>query len=77
LHSQYAISFQYKLSKSSALSCTSTRGRSEEGYGAQCPGRLKVPTMSQVLPSIQYIYSRKTSGSNIGAQNLFLVPRVI
>ena len=43
--------------------------------GAQLPGRLmsaegaeKVPTMSQVLSSIQYICFRKTSGSNMVAK---------
>jgi len=35
-------------------------------------GRQKVPTISQVLTSAQYICSRKTLGSNMGAPNLFL-----
>ena len=39
--------------------------------------RRKVPTMSQVLSSIQYIYSQKTSGSNMEAPNLFLAPGAI
>jgi len=33
----------------------------------------KVPTMSQVLSSIQYIGFRKTSGSKTGTPNLLLV----
>jgi len=37
-------------------------------------GRRKVPTMSQVLASIQYICFRKISGSNMGVPNL-LLPR--
>jgi len=46
--------------------------------GAQCPwrrptgGRRKVPTMSHVLSSIQYIYSQKTLGLNTGASKLLL-----
>jgi len=44
------------------------QGRNEGGKGAKFPGRRrKVPTMSQVLFSIQYIRFRKTSGSNMGA----------
>jgi len=35
-------------------------------------GRRKVPTMSQAVSSIQYIYFRKTSGSNMGAPILLL-----
>jgi len=42
------------------------QGRNE---GAQFPGRRKVPTMSQVLSSIQYICFRKTLGSNMGTPN--------
>jgi len=42
------------------------------GMGAKCLGRRKVPTMSQVLSSVQYICFRKTLGSNLGALNLFL-----
>jgi len=66
------------------------RGVTREAKGAQfpgfrvtmwapnhCGGRLKVPTMSQVLSSIQYICFRKTSGSNMGAPNLLLDPRAI
>jgi len=37
-----------------------------------CGGRRKVPTMSQVLSSIKYIYFRKTSGWNMGRQTCFL-----
>jgi len=39
-----------------------------------CGGRRKVPTMSQVLSSIQYIYFRKTSGSNMGGAKLASCP---
>ena len=52
------------------------QGRNE-GAKAQCPGRRKVPTMSQVLSSAQYICSRNSLGSNMGAQNLFLAPGAI
>jgi len=41
---------------------------------AQCPGRRKVPTMSQVLSWIQYICSRKTLGSNMGGAKLVSSP---
>jgi len=51
--------------------------QSEHNEGAQCPGRRKVPTVSQVLFSMQYIYSQKTLGSNMGAPNLFLAPGAI
>jgi len=34
-------------------------------------GRRIVPTMSQVLSSLQYINFRKTSGSNMGRQSCF------
>jgi len=49
-------------------------GGSESLRGASnnCGGRKEVPTMSQVLPSIQYICFQKTSGSNIGVLNLLL-----
>jgi len=40
-------------------------------------GPQKVPKMSQVLSSIQYICFRKTSGSNMGAPNLLLAPGAI
>jgi len=33
--------------------------------------------MSQVLSAIQYVWFRKTSGSNMGATNLLLVPGAI
>ena len=39
-----------------------------------CGGPRKVPTMSQLHSSIQYICVRKTSGSNIRAPTLFLAP---
>jgi len=42
-----------------------------------CGRRRKVPTMSQVLSSMQYICFRKTSGSNMGAPNLLLAPGAI
>jgi len=34
-----------------------------------CWGRRKVPTISQLFASFQYICFRKTSGSNMGAPN--------
>jgi len=40
-------------------------------------GRRKVPKMSQVLSSIQWICFRKSSGSNMGASNLLLAPGAI
>ena len=40
-------------------------------------GPRKVPTMSQIFSSIQYICFQKTSGLNMGASNLFLVPGAI
>ena len=66
------------------------QGRKEWGRGAQFPerwvimggtewlrGAPKIPTMSQVLSSIQYICFRETSGSNMGAPNLLLAPGAI
>jgi len=40
-------------------------------------GRQKIPTLSHVHSSIQYICFRKTSGSKIGAPNLHLGPSAI
>ena len=40
-------------------------------------GAPNVPTMSQLLSSIQYICFRRTSGSNMGAPNLLLAPGAI
>ena len=60
------------------------QGRNEWGLGGHhspgitmgalnhCGGRHKVPTMSQILSSMQYICFRKTSGSNMVAPNLLL-----
>jgi len=47
------------------------------GAPNHCGSRRKVLTMSQVLPSIQYICFRKTSVSNMGAPNLLLAPGAI
>jgi len=47
------------------------------GAPNHCGGRRKVPTMSQVLSSIQYICLWKTSVSNMGAPNLLLAPGAI
>jgi len=59
-------------------------GRNEGGQGRaiprvpnDCGGHRKVPTMSHVLSSIQYICFRKTSGSNMGTPNLLLAPGAI
>jgi len=40
-------------------------------------GRQKVPTILQVLSSMQYICFRKTSGSDMGAPYLLLAPVAI
>jgi len=54
--------------------------RNQGASGAQCPGRRitgwrrNVPTMSQVLPLIQYICSRKTLDSNMQEQKLVSCP---
>jgi len=45
------------------------------GKGEHCPWRRKVPKMSQVFYSMQYIFSRKIFGSNIA--NLFLAKGAI
>ena len=57
------------------------QGRNDGGQGGHnfpgaewLRGRRKVPTMSQVLSSIQYIWFRKISGSNMGAPNSLLAP---
>jgi len=42
-----------------------------------CRGRRKVPIMSQLFSSWQYICFRKTSDSNMGAVNLLLAPGTI
>jgi len=49
-------------------------GGAESLRGApnDCGERRKVPTISQVLSSIQYICFRKTSNSNMGVPNLLL-----
>jgi len=56
-----------------------TRGaRGNNSPGAESlRGHRKVSAMSQVLSSIQYSCFRKTSGSNMWAQNLFLAPGAI
>jgi len=40
-----------------------------------CGGHRKVPTMSQVISSMQYICFRKTSGANMGGAKLASCPR--
>jgi len=40
-------------------------------------GRQKIPTMSHVHSSLQYLCLRKTSGSKMGAPNLHLALGVI
>jgi len=47
--------------------------RNGELVGPPLWGHRKVPTISQVLPSVRYICFRKISGSNMGASNLFLL----
>jgi len=69
---------------------TEARGVTRGEKGAQFPGRRitmgapngrggrrKVPTMSHVLSSTQYISFRKISGSNMGAPNLLFAPGAI
>jgi len=63
---------------------STSQGRNEGGQGghnspgAKSPwGRRKVPTMSQVLSSIQYICFLTTLNSNMGAPNLLLAPGAI
>ena len=58
---------------------TAMQGRNEGDKGStfprapnHCGGPAIVPTVSQVLSSIQYIYYRKTLGSKMGAQTCFL-----
>jgi len=57
------------------------QGRNEggtiPGVSSHCRERRKVPTMSHVLSSMQYICFRKTSGSNMGAPKLLLAPGAI
>jgi len=47
------------------------------GVPNDCGGRRKVPTISQVRSSLQYISFRKTSGSNMEAPNLLLAQGTI
>jgi len=53
-------------------------GHNDEGQGDKMPNhcgrRRKVPTMSQVLSSIQYICFSNTSGSNMGGAKLASCP---
>jgi len=59
------------------------QGRNEGGKGGTIPrapnyyGGRKVLTMSQVVSSIEYIFFRKTSGSNVGASHLLLASGAI
>jgi len=48
------------------------QGRHNSPSAESLWGRRKVPTLSQVLSSIQYICFRKTLGSNMGRQTCFL-----
>ena len=50
-----------------------TRGNNDPGAESM-RGALKVPTISQIVHSVHYIYSQKTLGSNMGAVNLFFCP---
>jgi len=53
-----------------------SQGRNKGGTILRAPndyaGRRQVPTMSQVLSSMQYICFRKTSGSNMGTPYVLL-----
>jgi len=51
--------------------------KSLRGASNGCGGRRKVPSMSQVLSSIQHISFRKTSVSSMGARNVLLAPGAI
>jgi len=44
--------------------------RASSHWGAKSPNNFAVPS------AIQYMYSQKTLGSNMGAPNLFLAPGV-
>jgi len=54
-----------------------TRAPNHSGGDEILWGRQKIPTMSHVPSSIQYICFRKTSGSKMGAPNLLLAPGAI
>ena len=56
---------------------TIARGPHHYGGTESLRGAPNVPTMSQVLSSVQYICFRKTSGSNMGTPNLLLAPGAI
>ena len=62
-----------------SISRGATRGQGGRNYpGAKSLwGRQKVPTMSHVHSSIQYVCFRKTPGSKMGAPNLFFAPGAI
>jgi len=76
------IMSMFLTSCSICLMCLVMHAEAEQG-GRNSPGAesllglRKVLTMSQVLFSIQYICFRNTSGSNMGAPNLFLAPGAI
>jgi len=53
------------------------RATSRHGAPNHCGRRRKIPTMSQVLSSLQCICFRKTTVSNMGAPNLLLAPGAI
>jgi len=72
IHSRQKQSFPVERKGVKAI--RGTQGRTE---GTQFPGRRKVPTTSQVLSSIHYIYSQKTLGSNMGVPNLLLDPGAV
>jgi len=92
-HNDYGLIAEIPLCLDSAVTvcpihvdqgcCGVTRG--EQFSGRQitvwapkhCGGRRKVPKLSQLLSSTQYICFRKTSGSNIGAPDLLLAPGAI
>ena len=53
---------------------TISRRRITMGAPSDCGNRRKVPTMSQVLSSMQYICFRKTLSSNMGSHKLASCP---
>ena len=69
--------------RSTPESRTALQERNEGGKRALFPGSRitmgapKIPTISQVLSSIQYICFRKTSVSNMGTPKLLLAPGTI
>jgi len=73
----------HEISKTESAACSTQVHNERMQGGHNSPGAKslrgcrKVPTMSQVLYSTQYICFRKNSGSNTGAPNLLLATGAI